>query len=283
MNEINYKEVLEDIAESQSLTVEKLVEETNKKRAIKKKNNDIFSYIPESSLDSVPTPNVLLRSSLFGVVKPGVRKIYNNYEIPAIGDIKIKITGQQLDQADFDLWTYFINLYKGKKVNEPIIMTKYAIVKALGKSDNKANYDWLDLSLKRFVSLLVEINGNNYKYYGHFIEKVWINDDGALVIYMDEQVSNFYINKEWTNIYPEIRLEFGKNQLAKWLYSFFSSHKKPYPHKIDTIHKLCGSSSELKEFKKYLTLSLKMLEDVTGWKTEIKNDLVYINRVLIKK
>ena len=37
MNEINYKEVLEDIAESQSLTVEKLVEETNKKEQLRKK------------------------------------------------------------------------------------------------------------------------------------------------------------------------------------------------------------------------------------------------------
>lgn len=31
------------------------------------------------------------------------------------------------------------------------------------------------------------------------------------------------------------------HQLAQWLHGFYASHAKPFPIKIETLHRLCGS------------------------------------------
>jgi hypothetical protein len=49
----------------------------------------------------------------------------------------------------------------------------------------------------------------------------------------------------------------GDNQLARWLYNFYESHKQPIPFAIDFILKLCRSDSELKGFKQKLKIALE--------------------------
>jgi hypothetical protein len=53
----------------------------------------------------------------------------------------------------------------------------------------------------------------------------------------------------YTMVDRESRQALGKNNLAKWLQGFYSSHAKPYPMKLATLQKLCGSSEVLKNFK----------------------------------
>jgi hypothetical protein len=45
----------------------------------------------------------------------------------------------------------------------------------------------------------------------------------------------------WTQIDWSIRQNLRGHPLAQWLHGFYSTHAQPYPLKIETLHKLCGS------------------------------------------
>ena len=48
--------------------------------------------------------------------------------------------------------------------------------------------------------------------------------------------------------------------LEKWLHAFYSTNQNPYPMKVETIHKLCGSRmAEIKFFRRAIKAALERL------------------------
>lgn len=283
MNEINYKEVLEDIAESQSLTVEKLVEVVSDKsnKLVIKKETASFPLIPMCSTDTNPAPNVLLRSALFGVVKRGARKTFKNHEISSVGDYSVLMTGEQLDQADFDVWNHLVGLFKGQSLNNEVKASKNSILKYLGKTGCKSNYIWLSSSLERLNHVSINLKAGRKGYMGHLIDDITYNDNSdILVIRFNPRLATLFSDREWTALDIKKRTELGSNQLAMWLYSFYASHKKPFNYKVETLHKLCGSATkELREFRRSLKDASLVLSHVTSWECFIdENDHFNVKR-----
>ena len=68
--------------------------------------------------------------------------------------------------------------------------------------------------------------------------------------------------------------------LAQWLHGFYASHARPYPMKVETLHKLCGSQAKrLADYRTDLRSALQKLAEVTGWTWEIDDvDLVHIKK-----
>lgn len=72
--------------------------------------------------------------------------------------------------------------------------------------------------------------------------------------------------------------------LAQWLHGFYASHAKPFPLKIETLHRLCGS--EAGEMWKFAQTLRKALDDVAEacaaygqrFSYEIRGDLVYVEK-----
>ena len=73
----------------------------------------------------------------------------------------------------------------------------------------------------------------------------------------------------------------GKSTLAKWLHGFYSTHAKPYPYKVETLHNLCGSADKsLRSFRQKLKKALDELVSVgaiEGWDID-GDDLVSVQR-----
>jgi hypothetical protein len=71
--------------------------------------------------------------------------------------------------------------------------------------------------------------------------------------------------------------------LAKWLHSYYVTHRNPYPIKVASIRELCGSSTKaLYKFRQALGQALNELKKVQflkEWKID-KKDLVHVKRVL---
>jgi hypothetical protein len=40
-----------------------------------------------------------------------------------------------------------------------------------------------------------------------------------------------------------VRHELDGKPLAQWLHGFYASHAKPFPLKIETLHRICGSEA----------------------------------------
>ena len=85
----------------------------------------------------------------------------------------------------------------------------------------------------------------------------------------------------WSSVEFGQRMALRKQPLSQWLHGYYSSHAKPFPVKIETLHRLCGSqNSTLKGFKQKLISALNKLEEITHWSWEIDaSDLVRLSKV----
>jgi hypothetical protein len=83
-----------------------------------------------------------------------------------------------------------------------------------------------------------------------------------------------------TSIDWEERKSLGQNNLAKWLHGFYSSHElQVYPYKVETLQRLCGSTSPRREFRRLLKTAFLKLVDLgtlTSWEIDAKTDLVSV-------
>ena len=96
---------------------------------------------------------------------------------------------------------------------------------------------------------------------------------------LDPKLSYLYAQNEWTKLKAEDRLLLSGKPLALWLHGYYSSHVKPFPLKIETIHRLSGSNAkQIKTFTQKLKPALNEVSEVTGWVFEVKQGIVYVNK-----
>jgi len=64
------------------------------------------------------------------------------------------------------------------------------------------------------------------------------------------------------------------------LHSFYLTHSEPFPYKVKTIKKLCGSNNKnLCDFRNKLKNAIKELSSATGWNITIDaNDLIVVQK-----
>jgi len=67
------------------------------------------------------------------------------------------------------------------------------------------------------------------------------------------------------------------------LHGYYSSHAKPYPVKVETLHKLCGSEAELRRFRQTLGNALADVADASNFygllfRSELHGNLVSVEK-----
>ncbi|PAU99117.1 hypothetical protein CBG25_20535 [Arsenophonus sp. ENCA] len=239
------------------------------------------TYLPVSKKIQTPIPNVILRSALFGVVEKGGRKFQKNAIKATFNGYTVKYTGEQLDQADLDVWLECISRCKDTPLGHTVRFSSYEFLKAIKRNTGKSQYDWLHDSLNRMQSSGIHLSDGKYTYIGSLINEIYREEEtGKNCISLNPKIISCFGDSSWTGIAKDLRLKLKTKPLTQWLYSFFSSHVKPLPIKIETLKKLCGSEiAELRMFRFKIRKSLKELSSVTGWSCEIdEKDKVIVNK-----
>lgn len=250
--------------------------------AIQENNNEkiLYAKLPWWEDDKRAVPNDILRSALFGIVPRGKRKFVKNKTICSNKNIEINYTGEQLDQADLDVWEQCLHLFRNRNLDNYIVFKKYDFLKEIGRvgrggSDN----NWLLESLTRISAGIVSIKSEQYTYIGHLIDHILVdNKKKKYAIQVNQNINCLFHKNCYTKLNTEKRQQL-KGQLSIWLFRFYSSHKKPFPIHVETIQKLCGSEDVLKSFKQNLKKNLETLSKVTGWTCWIDKS----NKVFVKK
>jgi exonuclease V gamma subunit len=81
-----------------------------------------------------------------------------------------------------------------------------------------------------------------------------------------------------------VRHALDGHQLAQWLHGFYASHAKPFPLKVETLHRLCGSEAGLmSDFAKKLRKALDAVAEAStahgeGFSYDIRGDLVHVEK-----
>lgn len=250
------------------------------KKTIEKKHKN-KKNLPLVSEDKRVAPNVILRSSLFGVVKRGRRGYEESVIKATLSGFTVRFTGKKLDQADFDVYLECIRRCSKEPLGEMVCFSAYDFLSSIGRSSGKTQYDWLKESLLRLSANAVEIGDDSFFYRGSLINEEYRNEKtGSFVIKLNPKISVLFTGNLWTGVSFIERTKLKGKQLAQWLHGFFCTHAHPFPYKVETLKSLCGSDvKSLKTFKQNLKKALDELSSATGWKCWVdQNDLVNVTK-----
>ena len=226
-------------------------------------------------------PNSILRSALFGAIKRGKRAYQDGVKKASVEGVTVVHTGPQLDQADLDVWEQCVHLARTGGLGVEIRFSGHGFLKAIGRSTGKSQHEWLKSALRRLMTSLVELEDGKKAYAGQLIHR-WFRDDltGHHVMELNPDLAAMYGLDGWSQIEWEQRRLLKRQPLAQWIHGFYSTHAAPFPYKVETLHRLCGSESEnIKHFRENLRKALHAVADATSWTWEIdESDLVHITK-----
>lgn len=226
------------------------------------------------------TPNSFLRSALFAAIQGKGRKQMKKELLGAQKGYAVRFTGTQLDQSDLDVWEQAIHLARRHPLGNVCCFRANAFLKAIGRSNGRQNYRWLDDSITRLVACAVEIKIGKLAFVGSLLSSCARDEEtGVYKLRLDPDTVKLYGGTDWTALEWQEREALKGKPLALWLHGYYASHAAPYPVKVSTLRELSGSvNKEARGFKRRLQEAFKELEDVAGIKATIEGDLVTVEK-----
>lgn len=230
-------------------------------------------------------PNGFLRSALFGAIAKGKRRYIDGEQLAALDGIEIRYTGQRLDQGDLDAWESVLHAVRLQELGSQCRLTSYALLKLMGKTDTGKNRATLNKRITRLVASALTVKQGRYSYIGSLIAGAAKDEETQeWVIELDAKLRPLFAADQFTQVEWAVRHELNGKPLAQWLHGFYASHAKPFPLKVETLHRLCGSEAQTMRF--FAADLRKNLEAVTeanamhgeGFSYEIHGDLVYVEK-----
>jgi len=260
---------------------------------------DVRKYILQlpSWSDAVrASPNEFLRSALF---RPSNRKVKRTYlkdeEIAIIGDGEIRYTGEELRQDDEPVWLQLLHLCRGKPIGAPVEFRPASLLRAVrrcnGRNPSSRDYKWLSDTITRFTATAVVISSQRLitKLGVSMVRRfVFLDDDGNRLhrwrVWIEPEMVNLFGGIYYSQIEWEMRLSLPSG-LCTWLFGFLSTHRNPYPVKVDTIMRAVSnydleSENAMRNFRRDLYNALNELVAV-GFLSSFtidKSGLIHIQR-----
>lgn len=195
-------------------------------------------------------PNTVLRSALFGAFGRGKRRFMDREPINSVQNISMLYTGPRLDQSDMDVWEGVLHLARLGKLGERITFSEKRFLRLIGrggeggKNLGKSDRVWLRKVLARLSATNVEIKDGPFVYGGSLIDEYFRDEEsGKFIVILNPRLKLLFNKNGWTQIDWGIRQALLGYPLAQWLHGFYSSHEVPFPYKIQTLHRLCGSET----------------------------------------
>lgn len=216
--------------------------------------------IPFLPLLASAMPTQWTRTGLFSNIKKGERRILVNETLEGRSDCRVRISGEELDMYDNDVFLHVVQLAQGMAAGEPIYFERLAFLKAIGRNDSSRDYNHLQESVERLASTTIFIDGQRGGESFRLIDKLkW--GDGLYWIMMDPLVVSIFESGYLAFIDMEVRLRL-KSPLAKYLQNYVVGHAVG-DHRIglESLRLWSGSRGRVRDFKsRALPPALKELE-----------------------
>lgn len=231
-------------------------------------------------------PNGFLRSALFGAIRKGRRRYLKAEQLAALDGIEICYTGERLDQGDLDVWESVLHAVRLQELGSQCRITSYTLLKLLGKTDTGKNRATLHERITRLRANAVEVRqGGRYCYLGGLIAGAAKDEETQeWMIELDAKLRPLFAADQFTQVDWSVRHALDGQPLAQWLHGFYASHAKPFPLKVETLHRLCGSEATLmSDYAKTLRKALDAMADASathgeGFSYDIRGNLVHVEK-----
>jgi len=247
---------------------------------IEARSQSMGVLLPEWPDTKRATPNSFLRSALFSVIDCKKERSRLKDEVMASQEgITVLYTGDQLNQEDLTLWETLVHLAKDSPLGDVCEFTAYEILKSMDLSTTVDGYERLKKGIDRLVECTVTIKQGRGEFKGHLINSALIDEyTHRYKIDLGRELIKLYGESTWID--NGQRLQLRRKSLAQYLHGYFSSHKSPFPVKVETLHKLSGSGiKNLASFKQSLKIALNELLKIDFLESYcIEGDLVSVKR-----
>ena len=231
-------------------------------------------------------PNGLPRSALFGAIARGKRRYIDGEQLAALDGVEIRYKGQRLDQGDLDVWESVLHAVRLQEMGSQCRLTSYALLKLMGLTDTGKNRATLQNRIERLVANALTVKQGRYTYIGSLIRFAAKDEDTQeWVIELDAKLRPLFAADQFTQVEWAVRHELSGKPMAQWLHGFYASHAKPFPLKIETLHRLCGSEAKrMTDYKVDLRRNLDAVADASeahgeGFSYDIRGDLVHVEKL----
>lgn len=235
-------------------------------------------------------PNPLVRAGLFTIRRTTRRQQMNDTAIVSVGDVSIFYSGEELRIRDEDVMMQVYHFQRGCALGTPFVVSASDFLSAMQWGDSaKAHLD-LYASLRRLAKGHLTISRTGAAS-GELILSgrplilldMIVRGRGSpseLTITVPEHTEALWKAMGYTLISWTQRLSL-ESTLARWLHSYYSSHKQPYPLKVETLYTLSNSTAAtLSRFRQTLRNALDELRAIgfleTSWVDS--KDLVTVRR-----
>jgi hypothetical protein len=247
--------------------------------------------LPLFSIDERGMPNALARGAIFNANKSGeaVKRIFHeNRLVASLSNMRVEYQGQELRQDDCSVFMALLHFQQETLLGEPVEFTAYGMLKELGWTINKAEYQHLRDCCTRLAAtaLSISFNDGTQGFTGSLLRSFAWKDDtntrmSRWVARFETSIARFFQEDSYSIIDPKIRRKLsGRAPLAQWLHNFFSTHREPFAMSVTKYHQLTDSrAKDISDFRDRMKIALGRLVEhgfLISW--EIQNDIVYVTR-----
>jgi len=196
-------------------------------------------------------PNAVFRSALFPALRSNEkenRRFLKSEDIFCVAGLKIFFTGEQFDQSDLDVYLEILKMAQPFPLGTPIKFSAHALLKALGLTTGGENHKHIHEVLIRLCGGVMDITDHGKRYFGQLLHG-GIRDEISMnyTIKINPEFAVLFGYGMFAKIDLETRRRLGRNNTAKALHAYYSTHINPTAHSIETLANLAGIKGKNKK------------------------------------
>jgi hypothetical protein len=198
---------------------------------------------PQWAEDRRAAANAIFRSALFPVLNNKQPRRYypEQKRICSVEGVDVFFMGTQFDQSDLDVYLELLQIAHETPFGVECCFAAHGFLKALGRATGKANHKWLHSVLIRLCAGTVDMTDHGIRYFGHLVDG-GIKDEVTkhYTISINPRFARLFKAGMWSSLDIQQRCALGRNQTAKALHAYYSTHAAPGPHTFEKLAALIG-------------------------------------------
>ena len=233
-------------------------------------------------------PNDYARSAIFTVRNKRVQRIaLQNHPIYSTNkNVTISYTGVELRAEDDELvWQQVLEFAKRTTLGDWVEFTFYELCSEIGWPINGAYYRKAEDCLSRLQASAVRFTSNRPGLYKSDLESISFLDRFKVInrgnkskcrcmVKISKDMVNLFIGNHYSRVsWLQYR---NLSPIARRMYDYFSTHREPFPLKLENFKLIC--SSDVKTMKKWREMTRKACKELEDSKLVkfvwVENDLI---------
>lgn len=197
---------------------------------------------PQWAEDRRAAVHAVFRSALFPALnfKEG-RPFLKEKRIASVEGVTVFFTGEQFDQSDLDVYLELLQFAHETPFGMECTFSAYSLLKALNRAKGNKDHKRLHSELTRLRSGTVDMTDHGIRYFGGLIEG-GIKDEITkhYNIRINPDFARFFKSGLWASLDKEQRRALGRDQTAKALHAYYSTHAAPGLHTYEKLAAIIG-------------------------------------------